>query len=158
MNTISEDPLFGSVVESPHVPGDYLHRNDCQGGWTYPSERLWIYPELSMRFPASLISCWADFHPLLLLSRGVRFESELGSVAIPSCALDPFVESKKTLCTLWSCSTGRACRSFRLRASSSFSRSMPTRSCSSSCIWMSPFTPPLYSWFSSLFCVEVCIA
>jgi hypothetical protein len=46
------------------------------------------------------------------------------------------------------------CRSFRLRASSSFSRSMSSRSCSFSCIWVSPFVPILSPGVASLFCVE----
>jgi hypothetical protein len=112
MNTVSEDPLFGSVVESPNVPGDDLHHSDCIGGWRYPSESLWICPKLSMRFPTSLISCWAYFCPLLFLSRGILFESELGSVFIPSRAMDPGVESKKTLWNLQSFSTRMTCRSF----------------------------------------------
>jgi hypothetical protein len=77
------------------------------------------------------MSCWAGLRPRLLLSLVDFLGSGLGSDEIPSLAVDPAVESVNTLCTFLSCSTGICCRSFWLRASSSFSRSISARSVSS---------------------------
>jgi hypothetical protein len=65
-----------------------------------------------MRLSASLISWCTGFCPLLFFSRGIFFEPELDSVVMPKRVVDPAVESRKTLCTFLSFSSGRACRSF----------------------------------------------
>jgi hypothetical protein len=47
---------------------------------------------------------------------------------MPSRKVYPADKSRKTLCTFLSCSSGRVCRYFLLRASSGMSRSISARS------------------------------
>jgi hypothetical protein len=50
-----------------------------------------------MKFPTSLMSWWADLRPHLLFSCGACFQSKAGSMAMPTRAVDPVVESMNTL-------------------------------------------------------------
>jgi hypothetical protein len=80
-----------------------------------------------MNFPMSLMSWWEDLQPHVLFSCGFHFESVAGSMAMPSHAVDPTVESMNNLCTFMSFCIRIAWRSFRLRAFSSFLRSISFR-------------------------------
>jgi len=111
--------------------------------------------ELSMQLPTSLMSC-ADLQPRCFLSWEAHLNSEAGYEDIPNLEVDLAVESMKNLCNFLSCYTGIVCKYFMLKASFSFSISISTRSCSFSCIRVSPPFSSLSSFCWDVGLVSCC--